>query len=448
MRHNFLASLHCPYTGSAFKLTDVVQADDTHIHWGLVSSEAGTFPIVDGILRLQVDEFWNPIVDAIRVGQRHRALLLAFDEVPFHGKKGAVINLMSRLSYKAGFPRMAEAAALLKRSFVRRYMDRELSFMQLARYLNPGVLADWQLYRLTMPTFLATYPLVHVVKSDNPILDFSCGVGQASFLISRMYPHARIVCADYSFSSLYLARKYFVPKGDFICLDGDYPLPFSTNYFATVLSSDALHCIDSKLSLAREFVRVLAKTGIIVMPHLHNRLSSIHYARSLTPEGYAALFASMPVRILPEEALIQNYFFHGHVDLGNEWSASDLHRAEQGLSIIVSQNEEPFRFYKGVFEKHIDSIEEPIINPIYKVEHATQGWSLIKAADESFARSFDANGYVCLPHEMTIDIELLNTESLRQLKHTNRELFIDLVRRLIVIDVPKQYGGGNTEPWL
>src|SRR5262249_40631579 len=150
----------------------------------------------------------------------------------FHGC-AAAISFATRLAFRAGFKNAGERLNRLKRNFARVATDDAATFVQISNKLSPYASADWQIFRFSMPTFLPVFALLHIVQADGSILDFGCGMGQASFLISRMWPNSNIVCADYSFCTLYVAKKYFVPSASYVCLDGNYLLPFESGEFST-----------------------------------------------------------------------------------------------------------------------------------------------------------------------------------------------------------------------
>src|SRR5690606_8554467 len=88
------------------------------IDYGVVASEAGEFPIVSGILRLRVDELRRPIVDLVKTGRYGEALRTAM-EVPFHGRRAAAINWLTRAGYFLGARRVAAYATAYKRLLFR-----------------------------------------------------------------------------------------------------------------------------------------------------------------------------------------------------------------------------------------------------------------------------------------------------------------------------------------
>jgi len=438
VQREFLARLHCPYSASPLLLSVVIKEEGGAITYGIVSSEAGDFPIVEGILRLHIDEYREPIVQHVRETRFAEALTIALDDGPFHGRSGTAINFASRLAFRTGFNSTGVRLNRLKRNFTRAVTAGNLTFMEIAAKLSPGESADWQICRFSMPTFLPVFALLHVVKEDRSILDFGCGTGQASFLISRMWPDINIVCADYSFCSLYLAKKYFVPEASYVCLDGNYLLPFESGEFSTVFSSDTLHCIDSKLSLVQEFRRVGFEKAFIILPHLHNRLAS-PYAKSLTPNGYRELFRGMQTRIVPEQQVIRDYFFNDTLDLCKEWSDEELAPSEQGLSIVASADSSAFTRRKGLWDQRIRSIRFPCINPAYRITGRSGDWQLTRQASDRYGKTFTQLNKTCLPESYKMATHSVDATSLVELQRTDPAQFVELARSLLVLDLPDRF---------
>lgn len=438
MRKGFLETLRCPYSGSSLRLVREIESRHDRLRYAVVAGEAGEFPVLEGILRLQVDEYRAPIVSYMRAAQTDRALRMAFDEVPFQGRAGAAINMMSRLAFKSDQRGVAEALQLLKRRLVRGLTDPAATFAETARRLAAGPRADWQIYRFSMPTFLATFPLLHAVRFDGPILDFCCGTGQASFLMTRLNPSAQITCVDYSFSSLYIARKYFVPDAECVSLDADYPLPFPSRAYATVFSSDALHWIDSKWSLAREFERVGRSDAVIIFPHLHNRLAS-QDGKALSPDGYGALFPDTPRRLAPEESLVRDYFFDDVLDLAREWSVAELQQATLGVSLIASTDLSAFKRTEGLWAQRLSHMVNPSINPAYEVDKRAHSWIWRRKVNGSFARTVEEPGMACLPDKYEIKVQSSDIANLADLKLRHPALFAQLAKAMLVVDLPSQF---------
>jgi SAM-dependent methyltransferase len=438
MKNDFLHSLHCPYSGAPLSLSSVVAEDGEEISYGIVSSEVADFPIVEGILRLHVDEYRAPIVERLRQGHRSEALTIALDERPFGGRAVGAIDFLYGFGVKWGFKRAARPLLRLKRSFVRTVSDRAATFAQIAETLTPGPMAYWQTYRFSMPTFLSTFALAHMVRDDSDVLSFACGTGQESFLISRMRPNSRIVCADYSFCSLYMVKKYFVPEAICVTLDADYLLPFESGQFSTIFSSDTLHMIDSKLNVAQEFSRVGNKTAVTLLPHLHNRLAS-PLPKSLSPRGYRELFRGVDMRIMPDEQVVRDYFFDDRLDLAREWSDEELVAAKQDVSVVVSKAPSIFVRRGNLWDERMRSIRHPRINPAYRIAGGPGKWELILRAKERYARTITGTDGVCIPQTCRVTARSLDTGGLLEFQRTDPRQFGRLARALAVLDLPERF---------
>ncbi len=443
MRYSFLKTLHCPYSGSDLDLTAVIGEGADEVRNGIVRTDAGDFPIIDGILRLHVDEYREVLVNLVRGRKTEDALLVALD-VPSHSRWAAGMDFASRLAYRAGANRFAQCFALGKRGIARVLIDPSRSFEESVKGISSGPWSAWQLYRFTMPTFLPVFPLLHVV-STGPVLEFGCGVGHAAFLLSRMGEGCRLTCTDYSFSTLYIARKYFAPSANFVCLDGDYLLPFSDRYFSTILSSDTLHCVDSKLSLSREFTRVLASDGAIVLPHLHNGLSKTRFRQAMAPKAYGNLFRDWYRRVVPEESLIRDYVDEGMIDLQRDWTDVELNAADSGVSVVVSARQDVFRTYSDLWTARIARMENPAINPLYRQRRVNgHRWILERRPDHAYPQPLPRVDTKLLPAATEIKIEAADGTSLRtfdllKLRQERPERFLGLAKQFVVIDLPQQY---------
>lgn len=439
MDFRFIESLHCPYTGSAMTAEAVVTEPVGGIDYGVVASEAGEFPIVSGILRLRVDELRLPIVDLVKTGRYGEALRTAM-EVPFHGRRAAAINWLTRAGYFLGARRVAAYATAYKRLLFRPLEVEGSTFARVLSIARHETGAGGQLYRFSMPTFLPVYPLIHLIKPGASVLDFGSGTGHGAFLISRLCPGAAVTCADYSFSVLYLAKRYFLSNARFVCLDGNFPLPFASSSFSHVFSSDALHLIDGKLGLAKEFERCLDETGTVVLPHLHNQLFPAKFGKSLTPRGYARLFADMYCRVYAEDDLVRQYLCEDVLDLEQAPPLARLDASVQGVSVVASKDRTVFRRYRNLWARHIGSMEHPTLNPVYEIVPGT-GVSLRKKVNGAFGGVAQTwHGVTYLPDTVKLaDIEAIDRASLLALKQSDRPRFDELARRFIVIEAPERF---------
>jgi hypothetical protein len=443
MRRDFLATLHCPYTGLPLLLSMDLDRNGEEINYGIASSEATDFPIVEGILRLHVDEYRKPIVEHVRAGRRSEALTVALDLGPFAYRTGVAINFASSFAFRTGFNSAAEQLKRLKRNFVRVVTDSNAKFAEIALKLTPGPMAHHQIYRFSMPGFLSTVPLVHMVRENGWVLSFACGPGHETFLISRMWPKAKIVCADYSFCSLYLAKRYFAPEASYVCLDGDYLLPFESGQFSTIFSSDTLPVLDSKLNLAQEFRRVGDERALTLLPHMHNRLVS-PFAKSLTPRGYRQLFQDVELRMLPDDKVVRDYFFDDTLDLTREWSDEEL--SEQHVSMVASRDSSVFVRMENLWEQRMHSIRHPCVNPVYRIIGQPGRWELKHRAAERYAKTVTGTDKVCIPDTCRVTAGSLDAAGLIELQRTDPNQFAQLARSLVVLDLPERFAPESQVP--
>lgn len=434
-RRAFLATLRCPYSGGAYAATDVQMGSDDSIRFGVIKSEAGEFPVIQGIARIMVDELRASLVALLKAGRQDAALRLALD-VPFSDRGGAITNFATRMIYARGTSLAKWGVHCAKQRLYRTMTDPNLTFMELVARLGSEHWTRWQVGRFAMPTFLPQFALAPLAIPNMPVLDFGSGVGHGAFLLSRESPQ-HIVCADYSFSSLYLAQRYFVPEADFVCMDGDFPLPFASKYFGSVYSSDALHCLDSKVTLTAEFKRVTKSDGIIVLPHLHNLLSNVRFGKSLSPTGYAALFDDMHVRVLPEDTVLADFAQRGLLDLHRTYPLEALNNAKRGLCLVATRDRTLLRQIKDLWEHRLQRLQAPMINPVYRIEVRGAQTRLIRGALDASGAELVALGL--LPESVVMPFILRDRVSLKDYLRAHPTQYNTLVRQLVIVDGPPEF---------
>lgn len=434
MKRESIASLHCPYSGSGFTVEQVLHEDDTGIQFGLVASNFGTFPIVNGILRLLVDEARGLVTDRIEARDTNSALLAAL-EVPFHTRRGGAINLLSKIASSAGANNVSRALTLLKRNMAENFSNDSASFLEVAARCGSRSWIDRETYRFSMRTFLPVYPLLHCCSAKKAILNFGCGLGHDAFLLAGLYPTAPITCVDRSFSSLYLAKRYFVSKAEFICLDGNHLLPFDTNAFSTAFSSDAMQYIDGKISLARELMRVVGEDGIVVFPHLPNGKSARQAGKPLDLSGYAHLFGSRHRIVVSESNLLREFICEDRIDLRTDSNRSIPDSDD--FSAVVSGQSSIFRRHDNLWAAYVERMSNPVINPLYT---ASGNATLRKRkVDDHYGAEITWGTTVCLPETVQASRSMLSPAGLRNLKETDIVKFNELTKAFVVIEVPPRF---------
>ena len=437
MERTILATLQCPYTGSAITVSGRSGSGST-LDYQVVTTEAGQFPVIAGIRRLLTDDLQAPLVDLVERGEHALALKAAL-EVPFLSSKERMLDGTWRRMTQRWKPGYAALTGPKKSHLYRVLTEPDASFAEVARAAQAESWASWQTYRFSMPPFLPVYPLAHLAAGARRIFDFGCGLGHSAFLMKRLAPEAEVICADYSFTSMYLAKRFIIPEATCICLDGDFPLPFPEGHFDCTFSTDALQYIEPKIGIAREFRRTLAADGTLVLAHLHSRLSGIKAGKPLTPAGYHGLFDGMSRRIYPEDAIVSDYFEDGSLKLDRQFSAAEIDGAHSGISLIAGHDDRVFRRHEGLLDRYVDAMLHPAVNPAYQMNRTNGKAVLQRTIDAPYAVQRDVAGRQLLPNTWAVDGQPLGTKDLLGLRDARKDSLRELVRRLVVVDVPANY---------
>src|SRR5262249_24005411 len=147
MKRTALTSLRCPYTGSAFG--PIASADSRPaVDFGVVSSEAGAFPIIAGVLRLLTDDLQGPLVKLGETG-RHEMALKAALEVPFLSAVQRKLDGTWRRLTQRWNPGFAALTGPKKTHLHRVVTAADVSYAKLARSARAEGWASWQTYRFS-----------------------------------------------------------------------------------------------------------------------------------------------------------------------------------------------------------------------------------------------------------------------------------------------------------
>lgn len=312
MRTSLVDSLICPLTGQDLALEVLVGDDDT-VEYGLLASEAGTYPVVAGI----------PI---FREGSAHLVSLLR------EGRhEDALVAAVSSTVPPSGAQRVAEVLASLRPtralgSGLRGMLGRRLHAVRRNSMLPAGFDAfaalrhvllesparspegwNYFAFRFGLPRHFVGLAFIEAAPpGDGPVLDLGCGAGHLTWGLRARMPHRTVVACDIDLLLLLVARSY-VSGVEFVCADAT-ALPLRDRLFEYALSSDVFSFITRKATAARELERVLAPGAEVHVTSVINALQSHTFAgEPLTPDGWGRVFQHFQHHALPDSAVIVRY---------------------------------------------------------------------------------------------------------------------------------------------
>jgi SAM-dependent methyltransferase len=110
----------------------------------------------------------------------------------------------------------------LKKKHFEKYSKDKISFFDFVDLLGWGTWGDYLRQRFSCSSFWNLYPFMPIVKEKNDmVFDFLCGAGHGSYVISQNARPKTHVCADLDYTLLFIAKKYFAPQAQFLCIDAN-----------------------------------------------------------------------------------------------------------------------------------------------------------------------------------------------------------------------------------
>jgi uncharacterized protein YbaR (Trm112 family) len=416
MHIDVLEVLRCPYCGGRLELVTSIyhRSIEDEIHEGVLACHCCVFPVVDGIPVLHLQA----------------SATLAREHIEA-GRPALALRAMVGLSDDAGAARF-EAAAASETSTYRDIVDA----------LGPGFEGGYFLYRFSDPTFIVADAVLRavagtVLKGTRRAVDICGGSGHLTRSLLELSSEAPIL-ADLYFTKVWLARRFTAPGCEPVCCDGNAPMPFARGAFGYAMCSDAFQYIWTKRQLVGEMSRLVdgREPGAVVINHTHNQLTwTPSHGQPLSPAGYRDLFETIPPRIYGETALFDQVVAGGPLDLAKP-DAEPILNAEPALTIVASRD-------PGVYRAH--PIETPMratgefrVNPLYDVEQDDASLRLtLRFPNQDYEDEYGACRQY-LPDRAEIDARAL-TELRSSGTVSAVPALADMVRRKIIVDLPKQY---------
>jgi ubiquinone/menaquinone biosynthesis C-methylase UbiE len=410
----------------------------SNLGYGVLSCYCSRFPIVAGIPVLKKYSRTTEKVIALIEARKYQEAL--FGLVPIAERyttpllSSRRLRWLHRITYKRWARKsIDEVHALLTNK------GGQTTACDLFDYVWHGKRENYNYnaFRFGQPRHLVALSFASLIQRPRkPVLDLACGCGQVTSSLVRRAGRQLVIGVDSFFFGLYIAKNWVAPEAEYVCCDAEMALPFWDRTFAIAFCSDAFHYIVNKSNCMRELKRLTEDKGLLIVTWVHNALQRRpHDGIPLPPEGYQALVADMPHRIVADDDILNRYLEKKGPALAGLTMLQDV--AERPLiSVVASRDEEVFRDY-GVFEKwpHADGFLT--LNPLYRQNGpATDGRTHLRRVFPSdFFKSDHAESERYLPETVNVPIEILSslTESSRPSE------LEELLSQCVVLSIPERY---------
>jgi SAM-dependent methyltransferase len=431
-----IAALHCPHCGSAFSVDQVLKESGEDIIDAVISCECRRYPVLNGILIMQTVGDVQRVIEKVEKGSVDDAFkLLVQSELAETKITAPTSPVRIDAFFKIWWVLWKKHREAVRKVDCLGRID-ELSFCEMIGKLLSGNVRDYFVHRFSFQSLWNVYALIPLIKEAGaPVLDFGCGYGHGSFLLSQLLPARNIFCVEKSFLKLFLMKHYFADT-ERICLDKVSLLPFKDGFFSTVFSMDAFHIMSSKLLLAREFQRVLKGDGVLLLTHLPNLRGYNPFP--LSPAAYQKLFDVLETRLIPEERLVEK-LYEDALDLTGQYS-EELINSSDSNTLIGSRESGVFKSYSNVKGAFLGLKSNLELNPIYRVEERNGRLLLARKELEKYGSESPIPDRI-LPKELEIDKEILRKAKMVEKGVTREEMeAIDgLMEKFVLVNVPPNY---------
>ena len=374
MNASLLHWLRCPFCGGQLNpsgIEPVPQASG----YDVLTCWCGRYPVVAGIpiLKRGPDGTIDKVIALIESGRQREALLAAIAPASptlapswirsLPSARG--LHRLKHLAHQRALRGWRErAAALLTDHRGQVTVCALLDFY----FHNHRENYNYFYFRFGQPRYLVALSFASIIhQPKKPILDLACGCGHITRTLVQRAQGQPVIGLDNSFFGLYIAKHWIAPEAEYVCSPADGPLPFPNGAFSTVFCSDALHYFVNKATSIRELERLTRQDGLIILVWIHNTLvRRPHDGLPLPPEGYRALVADVPHRLVADSDVLARY----RQKLGPQLAGSaDARRLAQAplLSLVASRRQEVFQDY-GTFASWPHAEGRLSLNPLYMVE--------------------------------------------------------------------------------
>jgi uncharacterized protein YbaR (Trm112 family) len=407
--------LRCPYCGGPLELVESLfhRRSGDEILDGILGCQCCIFPIVDGIPVLHLQPEATAARDQMQAGRPNLALR-------------AMVGLESETDAAA-----FEAVAASESS----------TYRETVEALGPNFEGGYFLYRFSDPTYVVAEAVVRATAraalgGRRRAIDICGGSGHLTRSLIDLSAE-RPILADLYFAKIWLARRFTAPGCVPVCCDGNAPMPFARGAFGFAMCTDAFMYIWTKRQFVGEMARLIddpdAEPGAVLIGHTHNeRTWSPSHGQPLSPEGYAALFETLPPRVFAESSLFADVVGGGPLDLARRDGKETLD-ADPALTIIATERHD-------VFVRHqLDADRPPSgefrLNPLYEIDPDGDRIRLrLRFPSEDYEEEYGACRQY-LPDEAVVHRAALDTLPGGAVPPALAEL----AKRRVILDLPKRY---------
>ena len=417
MRIETLELLRCPYCGGRLTLVESLfhRSTTEEIQDGILGCHCCVFPVIDGI----------PVLHLLPGASQAREQVQA-------GRPDLARRTMFGLDDEAHAERFDAIAS-----------SDAATYRDTVEALGPNFEGGYFLYRFSDPTYIVASAVARsvaaaVLRPGQRAIDICGGSGHITRSLLDLSA-APPVLADLYFAKVWLARRFTAPGCEPVCCDGNAPMPFARGAFSFAMCTDAFMYIWTKRQFVGEMERLIERgagddaAGALLIGHTHNeRAWSPSHGQPLPPEGYAALFETLPPRLFGEAGLFEDVVRGGPLDLSRRDDPAALD-SDPALTIIASRNPRVFALHP--LPQPAVAAGELRINPLYAVEADGERLRLrLGFPSDDYEQEYGACRQY-LPEELTLDRSAVASLGTGLVAGDLR----DLVRRKVIVDLPKRY---------
>jgi ubiquinone/menaquinone biosynthesis C-methylase UbiE len=453
MKDSFIQWLRCPLCLCGLKPEAMSSAESVK-DYNVLVCRCSQYPIVAGIpilrkgvigtARLTADE----VITLIQAG-KYRESLVRLTMPPAPPPLAFTPKWVKRLPSAKGINRFkALTHAWVLRRMCRRLGElitspgREVTAVDLLDYYfrradSRNTIYEYFAFRFGQPRHLVALSLMSILQPpQQPVLDLCCGFGHMTHSLVQQYGAQSVIGVDRNYFGLCVAKNFIAPDAEYVCADVTQPLPFSDDVFAVVSCVDGLHCVANKSAVMQEIKRIANDDGLLLFVATWNALFPYIYAfDALSPEGYRALVADMPHRLVADRTVLSRYFQRQGPPLAESANLESLASAPR-LSIAASYSEDVLRDH-GAFADWPHAKGALQINPLFVQERgdSPDARRLRRVFPSAFYERDNPEYAQYLPKEVLID-----KKTLRDLHEGKRTPAIEqLIDQCVVIGLPARY---------